>query len=45
MDGWPTMGRDVGSAVMKTPETLATTFVYKGAADASGNHTLYFQGC
>ena len=30
---------------MKTPATSVTTIVYSGAADASGNHTLYFQGC
>ena len=45
MDGWPAMETDAGRAVMKTPATSATTFVYSGAADASGNHTLYFQGC
>ena len=39
------METDAGSAVMKTPATSATTFVYSGAADASGNYTLYFQGC
>ena len=45
MDGWPATETDAGSAVMKTPATLATTFVYSDAADASGNHTLYFKGC
>ena len=45
MDGWPAMETDAGSAVMKTSAALATTFVYSGAADASGNHTLYFHGC
>ena len=39
------METDAGRAVMKTPATSATTIVYSGAADASGNHTLYFQGC
>ena len=39
------METDAGRAVMKTPATSATTFVYSGAADASGNYTLYFQGC
>ena len=29
---------------VKTPLTSATTLVYSGVADASGNHTLYFQG-
>ena len=45
MDGWPAMATDAGRAVMKTPATSATTFVYSGAADASGNQTLYSQGC
>ena len=25
--------------------TMATTLANSGADDASGNHTLYFQGC
>ena len=45
MDGWPAMETDAGRAVMKTPVTSATTFVYSSVADASGNHTPYFQGC
>ena len=45
MEGWPAIETDAGRAVMKTPATSATTFVYRDAADASGNHTLYFQGC
>ena len=45
MDGWPAMETDAGRVVMNTPATSSITFVYSGAADASGNHTLYFQGC
>ena len=40
MDGWPAIETDAGRAVMKTPATLAGTFVYSGAAVASGNHTI-----
>ena len=39
MDGWPAMETDAGRAA-----TSATIFVYSGAADASGSHTLNFQG-
>ena len=45
MDASPAMETDAGRAVMKIPATSATTFVYSCAADASGNSTLYFQGC
>ena len=41
MDGWPPMDMDAGMALMKTP---TTTFVSSGAAEASDNHDLYFQG-
>ena len=41
MDGWPAMDMDADRAVMKTPATSATTFVYSGAVDASGNHTTF----
>ena len=44
MDGWPAMETDAGRAMMKTPVTSATTFVYSCAADASDT-TFYFQGC
>ena len=44
-DGWPPTETDAGRPVMKTPVTLDYTFISSGASDASGNHTLYFQGC
>ena len=31
---------DAGRAVMKTPATSATTFVYRGAANPDRDHTL-----
>ena len=45
MDGWPAMETDAGGAVMKTPATSATTFVYSGVADASGKHTHFIELC
>ena len=45
MDEWPDMETDAGRALMKTSATSATTLVYGGAADASDNHTPYFQDC
>ena len=45
MDELPGMKTDAGRAVMKTPATLAASFVLSGAVDASGNHTLFFQAC
>ena len=41
MDGWLAKEMDAARAVMKTPETSGTTFVYSGPADASANHTLF----
>ena len=45
MDGWLAIETDVGKAVLKTSPTKATSLVLIRAADASGNHTLYIQGC
>ena len=42
---WPAMETVDDKAMMKTPATKATTFVLSGAANASGNHTLYSEGC
>ena len=40
MDGWPAIETDAGKALMMTPATSATTFVYRGAANPSKDHTL-----
>ena len=40
MEGWPAIETDAGRAVMKTPATSATTFVYRGAANPDRDHTL-----
>ena len=45
MDGLAALETDTDRAAMKTPVTKDTIFVENGAANVSGSHTIYFQGC
>ena len=44
MDDIPTMETKTGRALMKPPASKVTAFVLTGAADALGNHILFFPG-